>query len=263
MYPILARWGDVTFYSYGFVMMATLFAIYFLARHTLEDTLLDHSQLGDISFLAVFSVWFGGGLMSLLFSGDFSWAKLQTSLDPRRLQYVGTMAVSASFGLSLWGYCLWKRLPFWRVMDFLIPGFVLGYALQRSFGCMAAGCCHGIPTELPWGIVFPENPLGVGPPVGVRIHPTQLYMGLAALATSRFLFVQRHALRHAPGSLTGLGIMGLFGVYFLVGFWRADLQNEGSVSGLSGGQRFALALFVLGLGVWQLSLRRARRAGRP
>jgi len=33
-------------------------------------------------------------------------------------------------------------------------------------GCFMAGCCHGIPTSLPWGVDFGD---------GIRRHPTQLY----------------------------------------------------------------------------------------
>lgn len=48
-------------------------------------------------------------------------------------------------------------------------------------GCFVAGCCHGVPTTMPWGIDFGD---------GIHRHPTQLYemafhlsaaMGLVAL----------------------------------------------------------------------------------
>ena len=49
--------------------------------------------------------------------------------------------------------------------------FAVPVAVSIGIGriaCFAAGCCHGTPTELPWGVVFPE--FG-----HIARHPTQLY----------------------------------------------------------------------------------------
>src|SRR5205085_2379851 len=35
-------------------------------------------------------------------------------------------------------------------------------------GCFVAGCCYGTPTDLPWGVVFPDVD-------HLARHPTQLY----------------------------------------------------------------------------------------
>ncbi|MBF0417065.1 MAG: prolipoprotein diacylglyceryl transferase [Magnetococcales bacterium] len=252
MHPILARFGEITVYTYGFVMMAALFLIYFMALKNRDESLLERSHLGDISFLVVFSIWFGGGLVQLLFSGEFSLNSLRTHIDPARLQYTSTIAVSTAFFLLLSGYCRWKGLPFWLVMDFLIPYFILGYALQRLFGCFSAGCCHGTPTNLPWGVTFGET-FGVGPPPGVAVHPTQIYMGLAALAASRWLWIMQPQAKKKPGSLTGLGTVALFGVYFVVSFWRGDLKGGEIILGLESSQLSALLLTFLGVTLWRVT----------
>ncbi|MBF0162917.1 MAG: prolipoprotein diacylglyceryl transferase [Magnetococcales bacterium] len=252
MHPILARFGEITIHTYGFVMMAALFLIYFLALKHRDETLLERSHLGDISFLVVFSIWFGGGLILLLLSGEYSLANLRVHLDPARVQTLSTIAVTSAFFLLLAGYCHWKRKPFWPVMDFLIPYFVLGYGLQRTFGCFSAGCCHGIPTTLPWGVAFGET-FGIGPPPGVPVHPTQLYMGLAALASSRWLLTIQPRMKEKPGSLTGLGTVALFGVYFVVSFWRGDLKEERMIAGLMSSQWFALLLILLGVTLWRVA----------
>ncbi|GAB0058533.1 Phosphatidylglycerol--prolipoprotein diacylglyceryl transferase [Candidatus Magnetaquicoccaceae bacterium FCR-1] len=261
MHPILAHFGEITVHTYGFVMMAALFFIYFLARAHRDETLLEPSHLGDISFLVVFSIWFGGGLILLLLSGEYSLANLRAHLNPARLESLSTVAVTTAFFLLLAGYCHWKKLPFWRVMDFLIPYFVLGYGLQRTFGCFSAGCCHGTPTTLPWGVTFGET-FGIGPPAGIPVHPTQLYMGLAALASSRWLLTIQPRSKEMPGALTGLGTVALFGVYFMVSFWRGDLKGERLAAGLTSNQWFALLLILLGAMLWSVAVWRDRRQKR-
>ncbi len=256
MYPILAEWHDIAFYTYGFVMMSALFLIYFLASKQINESILNPTHLSDISFIIVFSIWFGGGLLSgLLMTNDSTLDALRENFTFHTLQQVSTMAISASFILTLLAYCLWKRLPFIQVLDFLIPYFTLGYALQRTFGCFSAGCCYGQPTTLPWGVTF-GNTLGIGPETGIQVHPTQLYMGVAALLTTLIMLKNRHAIRQKIGIMTSIGITSLFGVYFLVTFYRGDLLWKSVYWGYEQAQIFSFALFVaggiswLGLTIW-------------
>ena len=58
-------------------------------------------------------------------------------------------------------------------------------------GCFAAGCCYGKPTDVPWAVVF-TNPLAaanVGTPLGIPLHPTQLYEAGAELLILILLLV--------------------------------------------------------------------------
>ena len=54
------------------------------------------------------------------------------------------------------------------------PLFPLGSAIGRV-ACLGAGCCYGKPTDLPWAITFP---IGAEAPIGIPLHPTQIYMVL-------------------------------------------------------------------------------------
>jgi phosphatidylglycerol:prolipoprotein diacylglycerol transferase len=73
-------------------------------------------------------------------------------------------------------------MPLWTTCDAFAPGIALGQAVGR-IGCLLAGCCYGHPTDLPWAVTF-TDPLAasnVGTPLGISLHPTQLYESLAAL----------------------------------------------------------------------------------
>jgi len=72
-------------------------------------------------------------------------------------------------------YCRKKRLPFFYLADVLVPTVPLGIIFGR-FGCFLAGdACYGIPTDLPWGMSFPNG----AAPTLLAVHPTQLYEVLA------------------------------------------------------------------------------------
>ena len=49
------------------------------------------------------------------------------------------------------------RLPFWTTCDIFAPGIALGHVTGR-LGCLAAGCCYGSPTDVPWAITFTNPP---------------------------------------------------------------------------------------------------------
>jgi phosphatidylglycerol:prolipoprotein diacylglycerol transferase len=75
---------------------------------------------------------------------------------------------------STWLLACVLRRPAVELLDALAPAGLLALAIGRV-GCFLAGCCYGRPTDLPWGVVFPE----VGPPAR---HPLQLYSAGADLA---------------------------------------------------------------------------------
>jgi hypothetical protein len=60
------------------------------------------------------------------------------------------------------------------LVDALVPAALLALGIGRV-GCFLAGCCYGVPTTVPWGVVFPE--LGESPR-----HPLQLYAAVVDLA---------------------------------------------------------------------------------
>lgn len=118
--------------------------------------------------------------------------------DPGRL-------VSTDFrGFALYGGLVaamavpvaWSRqtgLPLRRLADASISAVAAGIVLLR-IGCFLNGCCEGVATGLPWGVVFPPHAAGLErdllegriPLFGAvtepqAVHPTQLYELAAAV----------------------------------------------------------------------------------
>ncbi len=87
-------------------------------------------------------------------------------------------------GLSIWGAVIgaaigiWlfsfisKKFSFGHLADVIAPGIILAQAIGRV-GCTLNGCCYGKPTDVPWAIIY-TNPATHGP-IGVPVHPTQIY----------------------------------------------------------------------------------------
>jgi phosphatidylglycerol---prolipoprotein diacylglyceryl transferase len=77
-----------------------------------------------------------------------------------------------------------------RFADSMAPALGCGIAIMKT-GCFLAGCCAGVPTTLPWGVVFPKGSdtqlhqaldgIGLFGGATLPVHPTQLYELSAAL----------------------------------------------------------------------------------
>ncbi len=79
-----------------------------------------------------------------------------------------------------------KKEDFLEILDLLAPYLILAIAIGR-IGCFLRGCCFGIETDLPWGVLYLGDSL-------LPVHPTQLYHFIADLA---ILFLLLH-LRKKP-----------------------------------------------------------------
>ena len=87
--------------------------------------------------------------------------------------YGGFIGGLVAAGLFFWRH---PRLPFWRSADVAAPAIALGQAIGR-IGCFMAGDDFGRSTGVPWSVTFTE-PLAAnigGAPLGVPLHPVQLY----------------------------------------------------------------------------------------
>jgi phosphatidylglycerol:prolipoprotein diacylglycerol transferase len=98
------------------------------------------------------------------------------------LVYYGGL-IGASLAVII--YTRLKKLPLWKIADVLAPSIALGYAFGR-IGCLMNGCCYGRACSLPWAITFPAANKG-GAPVGVPVHPTEIYESLLSLCLYGFL----------------------------------------------------------------------------
>lgn len=87
----------------------------------------------------------------------------------------GLTAYGAILGaaLGIWIYSKFSKLNFGYFADLVAPAVIVAQAVIGRIGCTINGCCYGVETSLPWGIVYTHlDSLG---PLGVVVHPTQVY----------------------------------------------------------------------------------------
>ncbi|MBN2463931.1 MAG: prolipoprotein diacylglyceryl transferase [Dehalococcoidia bacterium] len=139
----------------------------------------------------------GGVLVSRLFHVIDKWEYYMAN-PAQIIRFEGLTVYGAVLGalLAVFIYCRVKKLSFWQVGDVVAPGAILGQAIGR-IGCFINGCCYGLPTSLPWGVVY-TNPDSYGPAEAVQ--PTQIYHLLWNLIGFGILWSLRRRLK-PQGSL--------------------------------------------------------------
>src|SRR5690606_1521302 len=131
-----------------------------------------------------------------------------------------------------------RKIPTLHGLAAATPALAAGHAIGR-IGRFLVGDDYGRPTDLPWGVAFPEGL----PPTTVPVHPTQLYEAAALVPVTWLRLRWRRANRPAGTVLGGYLLMtGL--VRFAIEFIRV---NERVAGPLTVAHVVSLGLAALGL----------------
>lgn len=151
--------------------------------------------------------------------------------------------------LGIWIYSRARKLNFGYFADVLAPGIILAQAVGRV-GCTLNGCCYGLPTSLPWGIVYTNPESSVRPELlGVALHPTQIYEIIWNLLVFGVLFKLRGRLK--PDGSLFLVYLSLYSVYRL----GSDFLRERTPFLFVLDQAQVIAIIVLAIAIPLLVLR--------
>jgi phosphatidylglycerol:prolipoprotein diacylglycerol transferase len=228
MYPRLFEipsvpWlGSITVYTYGVLLAAAYLIGLQLAVVRARRRGMSDSRVMDLGIYIIISALVGAKLMLVVVDWDhFSRNPADIfSLVRSGGVFYGGLILAVS--VALW-YLRRHRMPVWTTCDVFAPGIALGHVVGR-LGCLMAGCCYGRPTDLPWAVSFsdPFAAANVGTPLGVDLHPTQLYEAGAELLILIGLLATERRGRPFPGR-TFWGYMLIYAISrFAIEFYRGD-----------------------------------------
>jgi len=266
LHPILIDLGFFQLPTYGPLMVTALITAILLAVRQGKREGLDSNRLWDFSTWLIVVALVGAKVLMVLTDWRTYWERPSELVSLSTLRaggvFYGGFAAAVFFA---WWYVRVHHLPLWKVFDAYAPSIVLGLGIGR-LGCFAAGCDYGKPTESFLGVVF-THPLAQqvsGTPLGIRIHPTQLYESLACVLIFAVL-TWRYRKKAYDGQIF-VWYLALYAVArFFLEFLRGD-QDRGFVFGrlLSTSQFIAiLAVGVAAILYWRLRGHRAEQAVAP
>lgn len=263
MFPKLVTLGDFTLHTYGLLVALGLLVGLFVTRRFAARSGLSPDTVWNLGVYMALAALAGAKLAMIATDWRYysrhpgeilSWSALQAG----GVFYGGLLFAVA---LAVW-YARRYNLGFAPLADAYAPGLALGHAIGR-LGCFSAGCCWGKPTDAAWAVTF-TNPYSsdlVGVPLGIPLHPTQLYESLAE-AFIFLLLVWLWRRRRFSGQIFAAYLMLYSVARFLNEFFRNDPRGGFLFDGaLSVPQAFSIALFaVAGLFFWVQRSRSAAAA---
>jgi phosphatidylglycerol:prolipoprotein diacylglycerol transferase len=255
MHPILFEVGDWPVYAYGVLLAAAYLVALQMAVVRARRRGIDGTRVMDLGIYLIIAALVGAKLMLVVVDFEYFRSQPRELLSLVRAGGVFYGGLLAALGVAI---VLVRRyqLRIWTTADLFAPGIALGHVIGR-LGCLMAGCCYGTPTDVPWAITF-TNPLAasnVGTPLGVPLHPTQLYDAGAELLIMIVLLVTERRGRTFEGRTFWLYML-MYGISrYIVEIFRGD--DRGTMFGFSTSQ--FVSLLIVPLAIFML-LRLRRRA---
>ena len=241
MYPYITVFG-LRVGTYGLWMLAGLFAAFFLLVRLFRRREICWECALVVLCCAFGLALLGGYVFYLLFSVGLP-AIVEAARQGRLLDVLAQGGIVFYGGLlggilGAWLGCRIVGLRFLPVLDLCAPPLALGHAFGRG-GCLFAGCCYGMPCDLPF--CFPLSPYIAG---GARLLPVQLIESVCDLilcaALLRYLRKERPVPRAA-----GIFLMSYAVYRFILEFFRGD-EIRGHILGLTTSQFWSLPAFAAG-----------------
>lgn len=146
-----------------------------------------------------------------------------------------------------------RGIPLLVALDIAAPGAAIGQAIGHV-GCLVGGDSYGIPTTLPWAVIY-RNPAAMAPQ-NVPLQPTQAYETILLAVLFAGLWLGRGRLTRLGAGVTASAyLLGLavirFGLFFL--------RDEPPVlAGLKTAQWIGLGIAVVAVTLFVVARRRAR-----
>ena len=265
-YPLIIRLGPLEITGYGIMMMVGFLVGGWLIARELRRLGLNENFAQDVVVAAVVGGVVGAKLWYVALTGD-------GLFDRGGLVWYGGFLGGAAAVLLT---SRWRRVPLAWTASLAAPALAAAYALGR-IGCFLVNDDYGRPTDLPWGVRFPQGfppstagrmqdlfgipvPEGVDPGTVLAVHPTQLYeTGLMLLAFALLWRLRKG--REGTGWLFGLYLV-LAGVErFGIEFLRA--KDDRFLAGFTLAQATSMLLVLVGLLLLVVTNRRPAPAPGP
>ncbi len=251
--PVAISLGPLKIHWYGLTYLVGFVAGWWLGRLRARKpwSPLNEDQVGDLLFYIALGVILGGRFGYVVFYNFDAFIA-----DPLWLLRVWEGGMSFHGGLlgvmlAMWWYGRKVGSGFWRMADFVAPLVPVGLGAGR-IGNFINGELWGKPTDVPWGMVFPQAP------DALARHPSQLYQ-FALEGVLFFVILWWFSAKPRPRmAVSGLFLV-CYGVFrFLVEFVRQPDPQLGYLAfdWLTMGQLLSFPMILAGAGLMLFAYRR-------
>lgn len=248
MDPVLIHIGPVLIPAFGVMAALGILLALMLALRTARIADVNPNHLWNLCILALFTALAGSRILLIVVNWTVvrshpAWLLSLAMIHHPVLAAAGALLAFLSAAL----YARRERMPLGNTADAVAAPLALGLAFEQ-IGELLAGSGYGIQTAVPWAVTY-THPLAArwsGAPLGVPVHPVQIYAALAFLTISIALLVWM-PYRRQQGDIAGLWLAATGAAVYFTEFWR-DPEGRGAMlhGAIDGPQVAAIALVLAG-----------------
>ncbi|MGI6680582.1 MAG: prolipoprotein diacylglyceryl transferase [Bdellovibrionota bacterium] len=219
MHPLLLSIGPINIYSYGVMIFIAFVVSLSVAKKLASKNGISPKQYEDIAIWGLLVGLLGAKLLYLITRLD------EIFLNPSVLKYYitsGFVFYGALLTIIPFLIYVGKKYKFsvLKYLDIFMVVLPLGHSIGR-IGCFLAGCCHGKPTNMPWGVKLYSDI--VEPSLkSVSIHPVQLYESFSLFILFIILY-KLYQKRDFDGKILSL----YFILYGIIRFIMEEFRGDG------------------------------------
>lgn len=199
MLPELFNIGSLHIYSYGvFIALGTYLAFLYMSKNLSIKLNIQEDEVVKFFLIVIIAAAIGGKILYYLEdlkSYIESPSKLLNNLGKGFVFYGSLIFIIP----TAFFYFRKNNWPMWKTLDYGAIAICIVHFFGR-IGCFLAGCCHGLPTDLPWGVTF-SDPSCSASPLNTPLHPTQLYEVLMIGCIALILHFLMRSKRKSEGDL--------------------------------------------------------------
>jgi phosphatidylglycerol:prolipoprotein diacylglycerol transferase len=263
MFPRLFTIGDFfTLHTYGLMVATALLVGIYTAGRFAPRIGVDPDKVWNLGIYMALAGLLGAKLFLVFSEWGYYSNHVGEIFSTAILHAGGVWHGGLLLAIAVGAWYTWRhKLAFAALGDVYAPGISLGHAFGR-LGCFSAGCCWGTATDAAWAVTFtdPYSHKIVGVPLGIALHPTQLYeAGAEAIIFTLLVWLWRR--RSFSGQIFATYLMLYAVARFIIEFFRGDPRGGAFFDGaLSMPQVVSVVLFIVAGAFWFYQRRRSPAA---
>ena len=245
MHPVLFHIGALVVPSYGAVAALGLLLALMLALRIARTIGVDPNRIWNLCILMLFTALVGSRLLLVIANWKILRSHPLWVLSIAMVHHPLLAGVAALIAFAVAAvYSGMHRMPYRATADVLAAPLAIGLAFEQ-LGALLAGSGYGTGTHLPWAIIY-TDPLAArwsDAPLGIPVHPVQVYAGICflAIAVGLLFWLPR---RRQNGDLAGLFLLTSGTVMYITEFWRDPLGRGAVFHGFLQGPQLAAIILV-------------------
>ena len=231
-------------FSYGLMILTAYLLATSWATKRGQTYGINKDQVQDITTATLISGIIGARMMHLFLYPEhyYSWVDILKIYEGGLVLYGFILTSPIIVALRL------KRhnLSFHQFFMTFMPTLPLGIGIGR-LGCFMNGCCFGVPGDLAWCVVYPEDSLPYQIHGNTAIHPSQIYAFILGTSLSAILHFVPKKFPNIKGFQLALCFTLGYGIIRLIEeSFRGDTPLHFANS-LTAGQATSLALILISI----------------